>query len=457
MKRTILSFTMLATTLAFSQEKEIKAAFKAIDGDISTANSQISAAEAIIGDKTYLLEPELLEQYYYVKGTSLLKSGKTLEGAAYYSKIWDLAKSEIFTGKDSSKNKVYFVGKAAADASGISGLKMTSYTITTTDKITKEIDALVEKVYEAATKDYNAKNFEPAGAKFKETYLLLKAKGVENVQTLFNAAVSYELAKKPEAAAECYIELINSGQTGAETTYTAVKDGNVESMNKTTWDLLKKSGATSGYTDFKSETSKSFEKDFYEGAVRSLYDSKQYEDAIKYADLGVKKYPDNVTILNLKGLSYYNSGKGEEFVKILKNQIAANPKDSNSWLNLGEMLRENPATENEAADAYKKVVEIDPNNKFAYMRLTYITMGDDEKTMEKYNTLRKSEKMDDANKVLQDRRERFLKALPYAEKWYALDSENIDVVTLLAAFYRTAKNETKATEMKAKEAELKKE
>jgi tetratricopeptide (TPR) repeat protein len=447
---------MLATTLVFSQEKEIKAAIKAFDGkDISTANSQISAAEAIFGDKTELLSPELLEQYYFTKGALLLKSGKIEEGASYLAKIWNLATNEIYTGKDTSKNKVYFVGKTAADASGISGLKSTKYTPALAEKISEVVNSVVDNIYKTAVSDYDAKKYESAAKKFEETYFLLKAKGQESVQILFQTGASYEMAEKPQQAAAIYTKLINSGQTGVETTYTAEKDGKTEELNKVTWDFMKKSGTASGYTNFKTQTTPGFEKDFYEGAVRALYNSEQYDDVVKYADLGLKKFPSNLTILNLKGSAYYKSGKGSEFVKMLKEQVVANPKDINSWLNLGEMLRENPDTQNEAVEAYKKVTELDPTNKFAFTGLTYLTMGDDEKTMESYNTLRKSGKTDEANDVLQKRRERFVKALPYAEQWYALDSENLDVVTLLAAFYRTAKNDTKAAEMKAKEAELK--
>jgi hypothetical protein len=35
---------------------------------------------------------------------------------------------------------------------------------------------------------------------------------------------------------------------------------------------------------------------------------------------------------------------------------------------------------------------------------------------------------------LSERRERFAKALPFAEKWYALEPKNIEVVSLLKGF-----------------------
>ena len=65
MKKIILSVALLAVGFSFAQKKEIAAAYKAIEAnDNATANAQISAADAILGGKTYLLEPAILEQYY---------------------------------------------------------------------------------------------------------------------------------------------------------------------------------------------------------------------------------------------------------------------------------------------------------------------------------------------------------------------------------------------------------
>jgi hypothetical protein len=89
MKKIFLSVAMLTIAFAFGQKKEIAAAVKAIDaGDTATANSQISAAESTMGSKTFLLEPAVLEQYYYAKGMSLLKAGKNAEGATYFASLF---------------------------------------------------------------------------------------------------------------------------------------------------------------------------------------------------------------------------------------------------------------------------------------------------------------------------------------------------------------------------------
>lgn len=220
MKKVVLSMALVATTFAFAQKKEIQAAYKAIEGnDLATAQSEISAAESAMGGKTYLLDPATLEQYYYAKGVALLKAGKTTEGAEVLSKIDDLGKEKIYTGKDSSKNKVYYVGKAAADASGISGLKEETYTPTTLGQLGNVVNPILQTANKDAMDAYNAKKYTEAAPKFAEVYNLLKAAGQDNKQYLYYSAITYALGGDKPNAIKTYGNLINSGYTGVETTY----------------------------------------------------------------------------------------------------------------------------------------------------------------------------------------------------------------------------------------------
>ena len=82
-------------------------------------------------------------------------------------------------------------------------------------------------------------------------------------------------------------------------------------------------------------------------------------------------------------------------------------------------------------------------------------IGDDDAAINEYKELRKAGKIDAANKVLDQRRARFQKALPYAEKLYANEPNNKEVVSLLKGMYMTTQNTAKYNEFKAKEAALK--
>ena len=458
MKKIFLSAAMLTVAIAFGQKKEIAAAVKAIDaGDLATTNAQIAQAESAMGDKTYLLEPAVLEQYYYAKGLSLLKAGKTAEGASYLAKINDLSKNKIYVGKDSSKNKVYYVGKAAADQSGIQGLKEESYTPTLTAKLSGSINPVIEAANKVALDAYNAKKYAEAAPKFQEVYDLLNAAGQDNKKYLYYSGLTYALADKKKEASTIYMNLLDSGYTGIETTYTAKnkKSNEVENLEKSTWELYKKMGATADYTDFKTETSKSVEKELYETTVALLLDTDQNEEALALIDKGLKKFPNNAKLGELQGTAYFKSGKTNEFVSSLKKQLATNPNDATNWYNLGVLQSKDPATEAEALASYKKAVEIKPELTQAWQNMTYMTMGDDAKAIDDYNAARKAGKIEESNKIIAARRARLAAALPYAEKWYQYDNSSMEAVSLLKGLYGSTRNDAKQAEFKAKEEAMK--
>jgi hypothetical protein len=137
----------------------------------------------------------------------------------------------------------------------------------------------------------------------------------------------------------------------------------------------------------------------------------------------------------------------------LKEQLAKNPNDATNWYNLGVMQAKNPATVNDAVEAFKKAIELKPDFSDAYQNLVYTTIGDDAKVVGEINALRK-DKPDEASKLIDARRERFGKALPYAEGWYKANPKSIDAVSALKEIYVVTKNIEKVKEMKAKEAEL---
>ncbi|WP_313215334.1 tetratricopeptide repeat protein [Soonwooa sp.] len=460
MKKIFLSLTMIAASLSFAQKKEIANAVKAAEqGDVNATASEVSKAEAIFGDKIYLLEPSLQEQYYYAKGLGLVKAGKIAEGAEVLSKITDLGKSTIYSGKDNDKNKVYFVGKEQADklGAGIS-LKEEKYTPSLASKLGSQLNTSYQATNKKAYDLYQAKDFAGAAELFEEAYFLSKAAGAENQNLLYSSAVAYAQGNKKSESSKIFDKLIDINFNGIETVYTAKnkKTNTVDNLDKSTFDLYKKMGASSDYTDFKEEKTASKEEEIFDIQSALLMELEKYDQAIVVAQQGLKKFPNNAKLSNTLGLAYYKAGKTDEFVNSLKSQIAKNPTDSVAYYNLGVIYSKDPSKQQDAEDAFSKSISIDPTNKSSYTNMVYLIMGDDSKTIDEFNALRKAKKIDEANKVMEKRRARFAKAIPYAEKAYALDPKDADMVSLLKGFYNATQNTAKFNEFKAKEAELKK-
>lgn len=446
---------MIASVLSFAQKKEISTAFKAFENNnYSEAISKINEAENILGGKTSLLEPSLLEKYYFTKGASLFKTGKKQEAISLFSKLNNLSSATVYSGKD-GKNRVYFIGKEEAKASGISDLKESTYTPEYLTKVREMITPELTSVNNAATEAYNNKKYDVAATKFEELYHLLKILGQDNKMFLYYSAVSYSLANKKNEAIAIYKNLIESNYTGVETSFFAKnkKTGKEENLDKNSWTLLKQSN-NQDYSDFRTEQSKSIEGELYENLISLLLETEKYDDAVLYANKGLQKFPKNAKLNDQKGIAYFKSGKTEEFVQSLKESISKNPNNKEAYYNLGVILSKDPAKKSEAIEYFKKSVSIDPNFSNAWQNLVFITIGDDEKVINEYNALRKAKKIDEANKIIEARRKTLAEALPYAEKWYESDKTNIEAVSQLKGLYISLRNEAKAKEFKALEEAL---
>lgn len=322
----------------------------------------------------------------------------------------------------------------------------------------KDINAQLQASNKAAMDAYQAKNYAVAAPKFLEVYSLMKTSGQEDKVYMYYAGLSYALANNVDEAIKIYTDLINSGYTGVQTQYTAkdVKTGEVTSLNKGIWEGLKNT-KSKDYTDFKTEQTKSVEPDLYETLSTLLLNAKKNDEALALIEKGLAKYPNNAKLKEYQGSALYATGNTDKFLTNLKEQLAKNPNDATNWYNLGVLQSKTPAGEADAVVSFQKAIQLAVNNPTltnnAYQNLVYTSLGDDAKAVESINALRKSNP-DEATKLIEARKERFNKALPYAEKWYQASPESLDAVTTLREIYGITKNQAKANEMKAKQAEL---
>ncbi|MDQ0781916.1 M48 family metallopeptidase [Chryseobacterium sp. W4I1] len=316
-----------------------------------------------------------------------------------------------------------------------------------------DVNAKLQEANKAAMDAYNAKNYTVAAPKFLEVYNLLKTNGQDDKIYMYYAGLSYALANNTDESIKIYTELINSGFTGVQTTYTAKekKSGNVVNLDKATWELMKKNA---DYSDFKTEQTASVEPDLYETLTTLLLNAKKPNEALVIIEKGLAKYPNNAKLKDAQSTAYYDSGNTEKFIVTLKEQLAKNPNDATNWYNLGVMQSKNPATLEDAITSFKKAIEIKPDFENAHQNLVYTVIGDDSKIVEQINATRK-EKPEEATKLIDARKERFAKALPYAEGWYKAAPESLDALTALKEIYIVTKNVDKIKDLKVKEAELK--
>jgi len=191
----------------------------------------------------------------------------------------------------------------------------------------------------------------------------------------------------------------------------------------------------------------------YETLVTLLLNAKKNDQAMAIIEKGLAKFPSSIKLKDAQGTAFYQSGNTDKFVTNLKEQLSKNSNDATNWYNLGVMQAKSPGMSADAETSFKKAIELKPDMSNAHQNLVYTIIGDDQKMVDEINALRKTN-ADEATKKIQERKNRFERALPYAEKWYKVDPNNIDAVTMLKEIYAVTKNHAKMTEMKAKQAEL---
>lgn len=318
----------------------------------------------------------------------------------------------------------------------------------------QDVAAQVDATSKVAFDSYNAKNYTVAGPKFVELYNLLKTNGNDDKIYMYYAGLSYALANNVDEAIKIYTDLVNSGFTGVQTQYTAkeAKTGQVVSLNKDIWETLKKTGSKD-YTEYKTEQTKSVEPDMYETLSTLLLNAKKNDEALAVIEKGLAKYPNNAKLKEYQGSALYASGKTDQFMTNLKEQIAKNPNDATNWYNLGVLQSKDEATQADAITSFTKALELKPTMAEAHQNLVYTVIGDDAKAVDAINAVRKTDS-DKATELIEARKERFAKALPYAEKWYQTKPDSLDAVITLKEIYSIMKNQPKVVEMRAKEAQL---
>ena len=182
-----------------------------------------------------------------------------------------------------------------------------------------DINAQLQAANKAAMDAYNAKNYAVAAPKFVEIYDLLKANGQDNKIYMQYAGLSHALANNSDASIKIYTDLINSGFTGVETTYTAKekKSGQVVNLDKATWDLMKKN---SEYSDFKTEQTPSIEHELYETLSSLLLNAKKSNEALVIIEKGLAKFPNNAKLKEAQTTAYLQSGNRSSQLKTLTMQ-----------------------------------------------------------------------------------------------------------------------------------------
>lgn len=421
----VIAAALLFSLSGFAQKEELKAIRKITEKEKPTATDaqEIKRLLTEVEPKMEAATPEQQIDYNYYKGMFALgemQSNPTMAQMNFAIMLKHL-------------NKVVELEK--------SGKK--KYT----EQIQKQIFPEIKTgILTLANQLVDQKKFKEAGMYYASAYKIEP----KDYSILYNAAASAVNAQDYDNALKYYLELDQSGFTGASTAFVAKnkKTGALEGFpNKATRDIAVKTGE---YTDPKDEKVPSVKGEIVKN-IALIYGQKGETEKAKQAMANARKAnPDDVSLLIAEADLYLKTKDNEMYKKLITEAVQKSPNDADLFYNLGVVSSE--TNKEEAIKHYNRVLEINPNYVNALINLGVLMLADEQKIVDDMNkitgTTAKDNQRYDALKAQRDGL--YKKSLPYLEKAYKIEPDNQYVISLLASVYQALDREADYKAMKAK-------
>lgn len=338
----LIVLAMGISSLGLAQKDEVKEAEKALkNGDVAAAKMAVEAATATIGSA----DDKLQAQYYTVRGNVYYDLAKKGEASAYQPAI------EAF-------NKVITVEEEAGRS---------KYTPVAKEQLTQMTEDLVN----AAVKDNNEEKYSAAAEKL---YMSYKLSPMDTIY-LYYAASSAVNGQDYEKSLEYYNELKELGYDGSGVSYTAVnvETGETETMDKATRDLYVKAGT---HKDPKEETLPSKKPEIVKNIALIYQQLGDSDKALEAYSAARVENPGDVNLVLGEANLYYSLGDKEKFKQLMAEAAQMAPDNPDLHYNIGVINMEQGNLE-EAREAYKKTLAIDPGyiNALLNLSTTYVNQG----------------------------------------------------------------------------------
>ncbi|WP_264558624.1 tetratricopeptide repeat protein [Flavobacterium sp. N2270] len=388
MKKILLSLVLLSSVATFAQKDELK-----------TLNKISSKSN--ISEKDYKS---------YLDALSSLKEIATLDADKDEYTFYNSYSPIVHVSSLGQKINSTVLLQILNDENYASYLKIANDSSNPNfEKIRQGNTILLPLIRDYAFKMNSESNFDNAAFFFYNIYKLDKKDG----QSLENASILAVQAKNYKMAEKYYRELYESDYTGSGTFYYATNKMNQAEEKFSTArerDIFIKAGS---HTMPREEKILS-KKDEYIKAVAMLAAQNGDIDNAKKAYTEAKKFDiKDVPFLLDEANLYYQSKDYVTYEKLLND-----------------------------------ILVFEPNNVNVNTSLGYAALLPEGKIVEEINASTAPSQRAKYDKLLEERKGLFKKALPYFEKAYKFDSENVDIKNILRTCYEALGMKDKATTIK---------
>lgn len=186
----------------------------------------------------------------------------------------------------------------------------------------------------------------------------------------------------------------------------------------------------------------------YAVLANMYFNADQDENALEVLETGQERYPDDKDLM-ITELNYYlTSGRAEEVVGKLEKAVEADPENKNLWFSLG-VTREGMEQMDEAEEAYRKALEIDPNYYDANINMGVISIADANEIVKEADQIPQEEE-EKYNAKIDEYQDALRGALEYLERAYNTQAGKKDrnLLSTMSEIYTKLNEEEKAAEVK---------
>ena len=421
MKKIILSLIIFGLfQVGYSQKKELKTIDKQIKaGEYENAINTINSIKTLIDaadDKTKA-------KYYYLKGMARYQNGN----GSFDNKILGI--------KDFNEAKKIEV----------SGTKI----------YTSKIDNIFTDLFNSFINDSRTaleiKNY-------KNSYMNLEAAyNVSNKDTLYlyNAALVATEAKDYNIALGFYEKLIDLGYSGVSMNYYAVeKESGKEQVFQDEKSRNFSVDVIGTHESPRDEMAESVEIDILRSVAAIYKTQENFLKSIEYLEKAKLINENDINLILLESNIRWDMGEVDTYQRLISKALEIEPNNVDLIFNLG-VVNADKGNFDDAISYYDKAIEIDPNYTKAYLNAAALILEKEGPMIEEMNSLGMSTADYNRYDELKIERENLYKnAIPYLEKVYNLENDNLSAARTLKNIYSALGNTEQENKYKVIVAEL---
>tara|TARA_B100001287_G_C22671618_1_gene525520 strand:- start:757 stop:2031 length:1275 start_codon:yes stop_codon:yes gene_type:complete len=407
MKKIILSLIIFGLfQLSYSQKKELKTVDKHIKaGEYESALNTINSIKGLID----AADNKTKAKYFYLKGMSRYQNGN----GSFDNKILSILDFNKVKNMELSGSKIY----------------------------TSKIDNIFTELFNSFINDSRTaleiKNY-------KNSYKNLEAAyKVSNKDTLYlyNAALVATEAKDYNIALEFYKKLIDLGYSGVSMNYYAVeKESGKEQMFQDEKSRNFAVDVIETHESARDEMANSVEIDIYRSVAAIYKNQKNFLKSVEFLEKAKQIDENDINLILLESNLRWEMGETDTYQRLISKALEIEPNNVDLIFNLGVVNAEKENFD-DAISYYDKAIKIDPNYTKAYLNAAALILEKEGPMIEEMNSLGMSTADYNRYDELKIEREALYKsAIPYLEKVYNLENDNLNAARTLKNIYSALGN-----------------